>query len=102
MERFDRSLTRPDSDSGARLRPGGRQGPPRSDRATSQYFWPERGIRIEIRDGKVHFLVYFDRFPDCICGIWIGAHAWEVDQVLGRAKAELFFSTGRIWQYDID
>lgn len=72
------------------------------DPERSQFFWPERGIRIEIEDGKVHLLVYFDPFADCICGIWIGAHAWEVDQVLGRAKAESFFSTGRLWQYDVD
>ena len=72
------------------------------DAERSQYFWPERGLRIEIKDGKVHLLVYFDPFPDCVCGIWIGAHAWEVDEVLGRAKAESFFSTGRLWQYDAD
>ncbi|MCE9524790.1 MAG: hypothetical protein K8R36_01900 [Planctomycetales bacterium] len=72
------------------------------DTERSQYFWPECGIRIEIRDGKVRLLVYFDPFPDCVCGIWIGAHAWEVDQILGRAKAESFISTGRLWQYDLD
>jgi hypothetical protein len=72
------------------------------DPERSQYFWRERGLRIEIRDGKVHLLVYFDPFPDCVCGIWIGAYAWEVDQILGRAKAESFLSTGRLWHYDVD
>lgn len=72
------------------------------DPELSQYYWPERGLRIEIKRGKVHLLVYFDPFPDCICGIWIGAHAWEVDEILGRAKAETFFSTGRLWQYDVN
>jgi hypothetical protein len=72
------------------------------DPAQSQYYWPERGMRIEIKEGKVHLLVYFDPFPDCICGIWIGAHAWEVDGILGRAKAESLFSTGKFWQYDVD
>ena len=72
------------------------------DPERSQYFWPERGIRIEIKNGRVHFAVYFDPFPDCVCGIWIGAYAWEVDEILGRAKAESFFSTGRLWQYDVD
>jgi hypothetical protein len=67
-----------------------------------QYSWPERGIRIEIKNGKVHFVVYFAPFPDCICGIWIGARAWEVDGILGHAKAESFISTGRLWQYDVD
>ena len=68
----------------------------------SQYSWPEQGIRMEIEKGKLLFVVYFDPFPDCICGIWIGAHAWEVDEILGRARAESFSSTGRLWQYDVD
>lgn len=72
------------------------------DPKKSEYSWPDRGIRIEIREGKVHFAVYFPPFPDCICGIWIGAHAWEVDEILGRAMSESFFSTGRLWQYDVD
>ena len=68
----------------------------------SQYNWPERGVRIEIEKGNLLFIAYFDPFPDCVCGIWIGAHAWEVDEILGRAKAESFSSTGRLWQYDVD
>jgi hypothetical protein len=72
------------------------------DPARSQYLWPERGIRIEIKNGRVQLIVYFKPFMDCVCGIWIGAHAWEVDDILGRAKAESFHSTGRIWQYDVD
>lgn len=72
------------------------------DPKIAEYSWPDRGIRIEIREGKVHFIVYFPPFADCICGIWIGAHAWEVDEILGRAKSESFLSTGRLWQYDRD
>jgi hypothetical protein len=72
------------------------------DPQQSQYFWPEQGIRIEIKRGKVYFVAYFDPFPGCICGIWIGAHAWEVDEILGRPKDESFFSSGRLWQYDVN
>ena len=72
------------------------------DPEKSQYYWPDRGIRIEIRNGKVDFIVYFSPFPDSICGIWIGANAWEVDEILGRAKAESFLSPGRLWQHDVD
>jgi hypothetical protein len=68
----------------------------------SEYRWPDRGIRIEIAKDKLLAIVYFDPFPDCIGGIWIGAHAWEVDRILGRAKAESFSSSGRLWQYDVD
>jgi hypothetical protein len=50
----------------------------------------------------VYLVVYFDPFPDCVAGIWIGAHAWEVEEILSRAKAEHFTSTGRVWQYDVD
>lgn len=66
------------------------------------YHWPKRGIRMEFERGNVRFIVYFDPFPDRICGIWIGAHAWEVDEILGRAKSETFTGTGRLWQYDVD
>ena len=60
----------------------------------------DRGMRIEFKSGKVYHIVYFDPFPDMICGIWIGAHAWEVHDLLGTARDEGYFSTGRIWQYD--
>ena len=72
------------------------------DATLSQYYWPDRGIRIQIQNGKVYLVVYFDPFPDSVAGIWIGAHAWEVEEILGRAKAEHFTSTGRLWQYDVD
>ena len=68
----------------------------------NQYHWPDRGIRIQMRRGKVHLVVYFDPFPGSVGGIWIGAHAWEVEEILGRAKAEFSNKTGRLWQYDVD
>ncbi len=74
---------------------------PKRGLGQSQYYWPDRGMRAEITNGKVNHIVYFDPFPDTICGIWIGAHAWEVHDILGAAKEEAYFSAGRIWQYDV-
>ena len=74
---------------------------PKRARGQSQYYWPDRGMRIEFKNKRVYHIVYFDRFPEMICGIWIGAHAWEVHELLGIAEDEGYFSTGRIWQYDV-
>jgi len=68
----------------------------------SGYYWPERGLRIEFERDKINHLVYFAPFDETICGIWIGAHAWEVNEILGRPKAEFPRSPGRLWQYDIE
>tara|TARA_R110002073_G_scaffold27840_2_gene89077 strand:+ start:14100 stop:14795 length:696 start_codon:yes stop_codon:yes gene_type:complete len=67
----------------------------------SQYYWPERGMRIGFKNEKVISVIYFAPFPDLVGGIWVGAQAWEVDALLGTAKDEGYFSTGRVWQYDV-
>ncbi|WP_442511497.1 hypothetical protein SH528x_003178 [Novipirellula sp. SH528] len=67
----------------------------------SQYYWPDRGMRIGFKNGKVVSVIYFAPFPDLVGGIWVGAHAWEVDALLGTAKDEGHFCTGRVWQYDV-
>lgn len=67
----------------------------------SQYDWQSKGIRINIENDEVAFVSYLNTFNACICGIWIGAHAHEVDQILGRAKHEFQYAD-RLWHYDID
>ena len=71
-----------------------------------QYYWADQGVRIEIRKGRIDHIFYFDPFHHSICGIWIGAHAWEADEILGRAKTECWVGpigkATRLWQYDCD
>lgn len=59
-------------------------------------------MRIEFKDGEVQMIVYFDPFPFLVCGIWIGAYACEVFEILGPARVEPFLSTGRLWQYEVN
>jgi hypothetical protein len=61
---------------------------------------PSRGIRWFVGGKKVTTTVYFKPFADSICGIWIGASAQEVEEVLGKARRE-FQMPQRLWQYEI-
>jgi hypothetical protein len=82
------------------------------DSRLSQYYWPERGMRIAFEKDSVNSVVYFAPFSDAVCSIWIGAHAWEVEEILGRANHEAWTSVyddkggmigrQRSWVYDVD
>ena len=60
----------------------------------------QRGIRWFVEGTKVTTAVYCKPFADSICGIWIGASAKEVEEVLGKAKRE-FLMPQRLWQYEV-
>jgi hypothetical protein len=58
----------------------------------ASYSWPNLGIRIWFHDGKVESVFYSAPFAHTICGVWLGAHAWQVNELLGRADKESFWS----------
>ncbi len=83
------------------------------------YTWENLGIRIWFKRSKVESVFYSAPFPHKICGVWIGAHAWQVNELLGRAKKESvwqdytdykmgggtkegFPPSLRIWEYERD
>jgi hypothetical protein len=88
--------------------------PEKSVHRDAQYHWPELGIRIWFRKRRVESVYYNAPFAHKISGVWIGAHAWQVDQILGRASKEdswrdysgrvkdPFRNTLRIWEYTTD
>ena len=88
-------------------------------RRDASYWWPDLGIRIWFCKAKVESVYYSTPFPHKICGVWIGAHAWQVNELLGRADKESFWSDYsdykmgggtkegfpprlRIWEYGVD
>ena len=76
--------------------------PDEKRRGVTQYYWPDRGMRIEFEKDRVALVVYFAPFAQKIGGAWIGAHAWEIHDRLGPANREFMTSRGRIWHYDVD
>ena len=70
-------------------------------RGDNGYAWPQRGIRIVFQKKVVAYVVYFGPFSGTIGGIWIGAHAWEVEEILGIAPQEALLPQ-RLWRFNVD
>jgi len=61
------------------------------------------GMRLMVQDQTIIAITYFAPFPKMICGIWIGASAWQVHEVLGTALEEFTVRDGdRAWRYRCD
>lgn len=74
-----------------------------------EYAIPNSGITVGFnKRKKVAYVYYTDPFRHKICDVWIGLHAWEVNERLGPPIAELLKTdwdhnkTIRTWEYKLD
>lgn len=67
--------------------------------------WLQRGVRVALTDeGRtVWHLTYIAPFVGKVCGVWIGASAYQVEQHLGAPADEVSTAHGRRgWIYEHD
>jgi hypothetical protein len=63
------------------------------------------GVRVglDIDGDTIAYLAYIQPYPRKVCGVWIGASAAEVQEILGIAEDEFKVNRGRrAWVYDHD
>jgi hypothetical protein len=63
------------------------------------------GIRVTLDDdgNTIQTVTYIRPFPRKMCGVWLGASAWQVQQILGPPVDEFTLGPGnRAWTYHLE
>lgn len=64
----------------------------------------QQGIRVALEDdgNTISHIAYTRPFARKVCGIWIGASAWQVEQILGAPVEEFTLTGRRAWKYKMN